>query len=138
MDNLAKNLISELSEAEKIAVKNWAQDAYIIRNDETLSKKERFLKLYQVTNREKILKTFFKSLFKFIKKHGWDERSLAGRFMLGGAFMGAVATTGKAAGIASSGFAFGVPVWILTSSGAAFLGTILEEFKRTKKEEDKK
>lgn len=37
------------------------------------------------------------------------------------------------AGIASAGIGVGVPVYLLTSAGGAFLGTLLEELKKSNK-----
>lgn len=138
MSNLAKNLVENMSDEEKIQVRNWAKSAYVIRNDESISSIQKIKQLMQLTSREKLLGSFFKKLGKIIKKHSWDERALAGKLALSGLVIGATISGTKMAGIATAGLGVGIPVYILTSAGGAFLGTIIQETSNTIKKNKKK
>ncbi len=65
----------------------------------------------------------------------WDERSWASRLALGGAALAGAAST-QGAGIAAFGGAVGVPLWLLTSSGGAALGTLIDELEKFLDHED--
>lgn len=130
MSNLAKQLIEEMNEEEKRELRNWADDAYIIRNDSTLSNKEKLLKLTTITNKNKVALKFFKSFFKLIKKHTWDNRGWPARMALAGLTLGTAIAGTKMAGVASAGLGIGVPVYVLSSAGGALIGTIIQEIKR--------
>lgn len=127
MSNLARDLFQELEKKDQEIVKSWAEEARVIRNDETLSKKEKIKHLFEITNKNKIVFKFLNQVVLLFKKHGWDQRNWASRLALSGFFVGIGVAGSKSAGIASLGMAIGVPVYILTSAGGALLGTIINE-----------
>jgi hypothetical protein len=66
-----------------------------------------------------------------IKRHAWDDRSLATRVAGIGAFTALALGGGEAgAGIAALGTAVGVPLWIVFAAGGAFAGALLEEIQK--------
>lgn len=127
MSNLAKNLFQELDKKDQEVVQSWAKEAYVIRNDETISKPEKIKKLIEITNRDKVVIKFLKQFALLIKKHGWDERNWPSRLALSGFLVGLGVSGTQWSGVASAGFGIGVPVYILTSAGGALLGTIINE-----------
>jgi hypothetical protein len=127
MSNLAKNLFQELEKKDQEIVQSWAKEAYVIRNNETLSKPEKIKHLIVITNKNKIAFKFLKHFALLFKKHGWDQRNWASRLALAGLLVGVGVTGSQSAGIASAGIGIGVPVFILTSAGGALLGTIINE-----------
>jgi hypothetical protein len=130
MSNIAKKLIDEMTLDEQDTLRSWADEACVIRNDDSLSKTEKVKKLTKITNENKITIKFFKAFFKAVKKHTWDERGWPARMALAGLTVGAAIGGTKMAGIASAGIGIGVPVFILSSAGGALLGTIIEEIKK--------
>lgn len=130
MSNLAKKLINEMSEEDQEELRTWADEAYIIRNDESINKKEKLKRIKSITNESKVTIKFFKVFFKFIKKHTWDERGWPARMALIGLTVGTAASGSKMAGIASAGIGIAVPVYVLSSAGGALIGTILQEIQK--------
>ncbi len=127
MSNLALKVLAEFSDEDKVKIKSWAEEAYIIRNDSSLTKKEKLNKISSITNKNKIVFKFLRSLVCLIKRNTWDERGWPGRLALGGFALGVITSGSKMAGIASAGIGVGLPIYLLTSAGGALLGTIIEE-----------
>lgn len=132
MGNLAKKIIDEFNDEEKEQIKSWAEDAYVIRSDSNLTKKEKIQKLGSITNENKVIIKFLTAFFKFIKRHAWDERGWAGRLTLGGLALGTSVAGTKMAGVATAGMGIGLPIWLLSSAGGALLGTIIQELSNKK------
>jgi hypothetical protein len=132
MSNLALKILDEFNEEEKEVIKNWAESAIVIRNNEALTRQEKVKQLSTITNKDKIILKFIKASAKFIKRHSWDERGWPARFALGGLSIGAAVGGSKAAGIATMGAGIGVKIFVLTSAGGALLGTIVEELSKKK------
>jgi hypothetical protein len=130
MSNLAKKIINEMSEEDQQTLRSWADEAYVIRNDENLTKSEKITKISTITNKNKITLKFFKSFFKLVKRHTWDERGWSARLALAGLTIGAAVAGTKMAGIATAGVGIGVPIYVLSSAGGALLGTIIQEVKK--------
>ena len=130
MSNLAKKIVSEFNDEEKTKIKNWAEQAVIIRNDQTLTAKDKIERIYKITYKDSVLITFAKSMMRFVVRHGWKERSLKGKMMIGGASLG-IATMGSAnVGLATAGWGASMPFFVLSGMGGAFLGTIIEEINK--------
>lgn len=130
MSNLAKKLIEDMPQEDKNALRSWADDAYVIRNDNNLSKPEKLKKLALITKDNKVTIKFLQSVGKLIKKHTWDERKWPARMALVGLTLGGAVAGSKFAGVASAGMGVGVPVFLLSSAGGALLGTIIQETKK--------
>jgi hypothetical protein len=69
------------------------------------------------------------------KRFGWDERSKVQRMGIGGIAAGLALFGGANAGIAALGTAIAVPLWVVTGSGAAFAGVLIEEVKRRQRDQ---
>jgi hypothetical protein len=132
MSNLAKNILREFNEDERIQIRSWAESAIIIRNNHELTSKEKITAMGKITNKNKIILKFIKATAKLLKRHSWDERGWPARLALGGLTLGAAIGGSKAAGIATMGAGMGVKIYILTSAGGALLGTIVEELSKKK------
>lgn len=66
-----------------------------------------------------------------IKRHSWDDRSVATRLAGVAAFTALALGGGEAgAGIAALGTAVGVPLWIVFAAGGAFAGALLDEIQK--------
>lgn len=127
MSNIAKKIIDEFNDEEKEQIKSWAEDAYVIRNDPNLTRKEKITNLGRITNKNKVIIKFLTAFFKFVKRHAWDERGWAGRLTLGSLALGTSIAGTKMAGIATAGMGIGLPIWLLSSAGGALLGAIIQE-----------
>lgn len=127
MSNIVKQFIRELSEQDQQAVRSWAEEAIVIRNDEQINHSKKLKQLIYVTSKNEIVIKFLKQLALLLKKHGWDKRNWASRLALSGLLLGLGVGGGKMAGVASAGLGIGVPVYVLTSAGGALIGTILSE-----------
>lgn len=79
MSNLSRKLIDSLTEEEKLKLSNWAQEASAISADTSLPKKAKIIKLYRVTAKEEVVKSFLRRTLKLTKRHLWDDRTWAGR-----------------------------------------------------------
>ena len=128
--SLARKLIQELNENDKKVIKSWADDAFIIHQDLSLSRIEKLKKYRSLENSNTIIKNFYKSIFLISKKQLWDKRSIPGRFAITGLILGTTISGGSMAGIATAGSGIGVPIFLLTTAGGALLGTIVKELKK--------
>jgi hypothetical protein len=127
MSNLAEDILKGFSDEERLEIKSWAEKAIVIRNDESLNQIQKVKKLYEESWRSSVITKFLKAFLQFIKKHGWDERSMPARITMSGAALGFVTMGTKLAGIASAGIGVGLPFFVLTGAGGALLGVIIQE-----------
>lgn len=129
MSNLAKKIINHLTEDEQKELKSWADEAYVIRNSNDISRTEKIKRITNITIKSKFTSNVIIRFFKLLKKYSWDDRAWAARLALAGLTIGATIGGTKMAGVATAGMGIGVPVYILTSAGGALLGSIIEELK---------
>ncbi|PIR21689.1 MAG: hypothetical protein COV44_11820 [Deltaproteobacteria bacterium CG11_big_fil_rev_8_21_14_0_20_45_16] len=98
-----------------------------------LSRVDKLRKIQEITWRfpdQELLKRIFKMALEkagWLKREGWEKRSLPAKFALAGAYAGLSFVGLAGAGIASGGLAVGLPVFLLTSAGAGLVGIILNE-----------
>ncbi|EPZ49623.1 hypothetical protein M902_0700 [Bacteriovorax sp. BAL6_X] len=129
MSNLAKKIVSNLTEEEQKELKSWADEAYVIRNSNDISRTEKIKRITKITIRSKVTSNVIVRFFRLLKKHSWDDRAWPARFALAGLTIGATVGGTKMAGVATAGIGVGIPIYILTSAGGALLGSIIEELK---------
>ncbi len=133
MSNLAKKILENFSQEDKEVIKSWAESAIVIKNDGSLSQQQKVKKLYELSSKGDVIKRFLKGSFNLIKKEGWDKRSLPARLAILGGSVGVVVGGSQMVGIASAGIGIGMPLFLLTSAGGAFLGVIIKEVQESKK-----
>jgi hypothetical protein len=132
-DDQSRQLITVLASsttvAEKAALLAWATQLLEIRGS-LLSPTQKVREALTITAKGAVVWPAVKILSREFKRIGWNDRSLAGRFGMAGAAVGAAVFGGQGAGIAALGTAIGIPLWVVIGSGAAFAGTLIEEFAR--------
>jgi hypothetical protein len=130
---VVSNAISKLDEREKAEVRDWAEKSLVVINDKKLSKTNKLKKLKRI-KRPKATKHFLAAILEGVKSALWDNQSWARRLAVAGLALGVVTFGTEAAGVAALGGAIGVPLALLTGTGAALLGLIIDEInKETKK-----
>ena len=133
---LVSRIVTDIDDSTRAVVLDWATKLLEIRNSNlpvivkarralsTSTRKEVFVSATELIYRK------VKPLIRDVKRHGWDERGIAGRFTIGGIVLGATAFSGQGAGLAALGSAIGLPLWFVLGAGGAFLGTLVEELSR--------
>ena len=130
MSNPVRKITQEMPKEDRKILGFWAEEAQRIRNDETISKKEKIKKLIVVTNKSKIPIKFLKFFFKILKKNSWDDRGWPARMAFMGFIPGVAIFGSKMAGLATAGMGIGIPIYLLSAAGGALLGTIIEEMEK--------
>ena len=133
---LVSTIVTEVDDSTRKALLDWAQKLLEIRSSNlpAVHKARRALRVS--TRKEVIVSTTqliysrIEPVIRDVKRHGWDERGIAGRFTIGGIVLGATAFSGQGAGLAALGSAVGLPLWFVLGAGGAFLGTLVEELSR--------
>ena len=133
---LVTRVVSEIEVAARQELLLWAQQLVEIRASSlpAVVKARRALKASAkkevVTATIKALYRTLKPYMDEVKRHGWDDRGVAGRFTLGGVVLGATVFSGQGAGLAALGSAIGLPLWFVLGTGGALLGTLVEELSK--------
>ncbi|MDE0118666.1 MAG: hypothetical protein OXM55_01500 [Bdellovibrionales bacterium] len=107
---------------------NIARRIKVVQNDEVLTKKQKKLKIRQLVKKNK--KLFLKMVFIFLRRKLWTERSWAIRLALIAIIPGVI--KGGSVGLATMGIGVGIPMFLITSFGGAFIGMVIDEIKRKK------
>lgn len=125
-------LLSKLSEEEKQTVHKWASSllAIVKNSDLTRIQKMNQLRLQKVPIQ---IAPLLKGLVLLAKDKLWLNQSWARRGMAVGLGVGALAFGSKAAGLATAGLGVAVPIVLITSVGATFLGVIVDEIEKEKR-----
>lgn len=129
---LAVAIIKSTSPSDQILLQQWITQLLVLK-DAPIGKLEKAKKAIAITASSKAAIAAAKIVTRHIKRVAWDERSAAARFGLGGAALGLAAFGSQGAGIAALGTAVGVPLWVVSGAGASLAGVLLEELKRSKK-----
>jgi len=123
----------KISEQEKNWLSQWADECQRIASSD-VRQKEKFKKLFGTMKRyNKVLKPVFKLIWGSSKKVFWQDRSTSARVAILGVLGGIIA--GGGVGLAICGTAVGIPLFLLTGAGGAFLGVLIEELTKRKREE---
>ncbi|MBK7844125.1 MAG: hypothetical protein IPJ71_10590 [Bdellovibrionales bacterium] len=131
-EDATKVVLSKLSNEEKDKVHKWATTSLHIVKDDSLSKRDKIKKLTKL-NPPKQIAPLIKSLLLVMKDKVWTDQSWARRGMAVGLGLGAAVFGSQAAGLASAGFGVGVPLALLTTVGATFLGVLVDEIEKERK-----
>ena len=126
-----KSEIQSLEKSERQNILNWAVEVRKIQNNKSLSKKEKIYDLKKLNNKQAFknaISLSLKYLKSYWKKANWAQR--IGVIGLGGGL--AVAGTSGGAGIAALGGAIGLPLFLVTAAGGAFIGTIIDSLEKNK------
>ena len=132
MGNLAQKIIEELTDEERKTAYNWAKDAKVIVNNPELNQIEKLKELHAINKKYKSIDKFLKGLYRIIKTHCWDNRGWAARLGIVGLSLGGIVSGSSFAGIATAGWGIGLPIFLLTTAGGTFLGTIIDELMKEK------
>ncbi len=131
--NLALVVLEQASEQEQSALARWAEALMQIRMS-NLSAFDKAKRSIAVTIDSKTILPLVKFAGAELKRIGWSERSLPGRFTIG-AIVAALTLSGSGAGIAALGGAIGLPLWVVFGAGGAFAGVVIEEVRKTRAKE---
>lgn len=129
---IAKDTIHQMSDDEKILVKDWAEKSLIVVSNNQLSKVQKVLALRKIKPTKPIMRLFI-ALFQVTKKKVWTNQSWARRLGIGGLTIAVLTASSKGVGIAAFGTAQGLPLFLVTAIGATALGAIIDEINKERK-----
>lgn len=133
MNKVIEKVLKVLSEEEKDALLKWAEECKEVV-DSRRKKKNKIKKLTEITRRNNdALKSVFKVMGKNLQKYLWTDRGFVARCAVAGAGAGILTGGFGGAGIACLGTAIGVPFFLVTAAGGAFLGMLISEIRKGKK-----
>lgn len=131
-----RGFVRSLSPDEKTLLLEWARRAREVTNDTTLSRTQKIERLKDLGARRD-WRAIFLRLFAFLRKHAWENRSWPSRMAVVGLGIGVTTSGAQWAGVAFSGTAIGVPIFLLTAAGGALLGTVIAEIERSLRRDPK-
>lgn len=120
--------VSNLSDDEKQKVLDWSEKALVIRENVTLSRKEKMSAFAGLDNSE-IAQMVFSKVFSALRNKIWTNQSWARRLGFVGLASG-LSFGGAAVGIATMGAGVGVPLMLMTAAGGVVLGAAIDEVKK--------
>ena len=130
--SLARETVHQMSDSEKLLVKDWAQKSLVVVSSKELSRVEKVVALRKMRPTKPVIRLFL-ALLRAIKEKSWTNQSWARRLGIGGLTITAVAFGSKGAGIAAFGTAQGLPLFLVTATGATALGAIIDEINKERK-----
>ncbi len=128
-EEFAVTLVDECNIDERNSLNLWLQDLLAIKKSE-LTKLAKIKKTVKVTLNQQAIFPLINIIYRFLKKHIWDDRDKKSRLGMLGLGIGATFFAGQGAGIAALGGAIGVPLWVVFGAGGTFAGFIIEEIDR--------
>lgn len=129
----ATEVVQRLSPEDKEKVHDWATKSLAIVQRTDLTKREKTKQLSEL-NPPKHLIPLFRAMFEMIKDKTWTGQSWARRGLVVGLAAGTAVFGSAGAGVASAGFGIGVPVALLTTMGVTFLGVLIDEVNKERKD----
>ncbi len=134
--SVVRRVISDTSEADRIALLAWAEELQRLR-DSTLPVTKKARMAIRASLRAEVSRPLLRVLAREgrdlgirSKKILWDDRGWAGRLALIGVTLGTVLFSGEGAGIAALGTAIGVPLWLVLGAGGSLLGCLIDGLRR--------
>lgn len=127
-----KSEINTLQESERQNILNWAVEVRKIQQNKSLSKKAKIYDLKKLNNKQAFKNAISLSLkysINYWKDANWAQK--IGIVGLGGGL--SLAGTSGGAGIAALGGAIGLPLFLVTGAGGAFIGTIIDTLVKKQK-----
>lgn len=123
---LAVRIAENVTTTEREALKVWAITLLELRETK-IPRIQKAKQALSITIRSNVIWPALKIITRQMKALGWDTRSPAQRFGLGGVAVALTFFSGSSAGIAALGGAIGVPLWIVFGAGAMFARYLYEE-----------
>ena len=116
---------SDLSNKEKEVVLEWAKKVRATQKNSSLSVKEKIKAIKELNNKE-AFNSCSKIAMMYSKRY-WKNASWAERLSIlaGGGTIMAVGFAGS--GVAALGTAVGIPFFLVTAAGGAFIGMIIDK-----------
>ena len=124
------------SEIQKIPIEkrqlilDWAVEIKEIQNNKLLTTKQKIQRL-KVVNNSEVFKTIFSFVIKLLSSK-CKNATLPMRLAFIGGSSGMILAGTSGAGIAALGGAIGLPFFLVTAAGGAFIGTIIDTLKQKK------
>ena len=129
--NTIKNFLKVLSEEEKEELLIWAEKCQKIQKAKYPIKRK-FKEIAKITAEHKAIQNVFNIIWRQTQKNLWTDRSFVARAAVLGGAVGVFLGGFGGAGIAALGSAIGVPFFLVTAAGGAFLGMLIQELKQEK------
>lgn len=128
-----KSDLEKLNDTEKQNVLNWAVEVRKIQQNNKLTTKEKIYDLKNLNNKQ-AFKNVISIALNYSKSY-WKKANWAQRIGIIGLTSGLiVAGASGGAGIAALGGAIGLPLFLVTTAGGTFIGTIIDSLnKKTEK-----
>lgn len=121
--------VSQLDEQEKAVVLQWAKESREVVTQSSLTKKEKFARLREISSAKPVV-VVLKAVARLLKSKAWDNQSWARRLGIAGLAAGVASFGLEGAGIVALGGGIGVPLALLSTAGATFLGVVIDELKK--------
>lgn len=126
---IVRQTVGHMKETERREVLEWAERSLNVVRDSNLSRREKLVQLRKVKSTKAVLRLLL-AVARLVKAKTWDGQSWARRLTVGGLGIGFATFGTKAAGVAAMGTAVGVPLALITATGALVLGVVIDELKK--------
>lgn len=124
-----KSDLEKLNETEKQNVLNWAVEVKKIQQNNKLTTKEKIYDLKNLNNKQ-AFKNVISIALNYSKSY-WKKANWAQRIGIIGLTSGLIiAGASGGAGIAALGGAIGLPLFLVTTAGGTFIGTIIDSLNK--------
>lgn len=124
-----KSDLEKLNETERQNVLNWAVEVRKIQQNNKLTTKEKIYDLKNLNNKQ-AFKNVISIVLNYSKSY-WKKANWAQRIGIIGLTSGLiVAGASGGAGIAALGGAIGLPLFLVTTAGGTFIGTIIDSLNK--------
>jgi hypothetical protein len=124
-----KSDLEKLNDREKQNVLNWAVEVKKIQQNNKLTTKEKIYDLKNLNNKQ-AFKNVISIALNYSKSY-WKKANWAQRIGIIGLTSGLiVAGASGGAGIAALGGAIGLPLFLVTTAGGTFIGTIIDSLNK--------
>lgn len=124
-----KSDLEKLDDVEKQNVLNWAVEVRKIQQNNKLSSKEKIYDLKNLNNKQ-VFKNVISIVLNYSKSY-WKKANWAQKIGIIGLTGGLIiAGASGGAGIAALGGAIGLPLFLVTTAGGTFIGTIIDSLNK--------
>jgi hypothetical protein len=124
-----KSDLEKLNDIERQNVLNWAVEVRKIQQNNKLSSKEKIYDLKNLNNKQ-VFKNVISIVLNYSKSY-WKKANWAQKIGIIGLTGGLiVAGASGGAGIAALGGAIGLPLFLVTTAGGTFIGTIIDSLNK--------
>lgn len=124
-----KSDLEKLDDVEKQNVLSWAVEVRKIQQNNKLSSKEKIYDLKNLNNKQ-VFKNVISIVLNYSKSY-WKKANWAQKIGIIGLTGGLIiAGASGGAGIAALGGAIGLPLFLVTTAGGTFIGTIIDSLNK--------